>query len=118
MMFDDVITLIKFNGYTKDEVGNQIPADYGRRTVFCRVKSITRSEYYQAAQTDLHPEYVFVLSSYKDWLGESEIEYTDWTGETRTYDLIRKYRVPGTDEIELTAQERVSDYAKRRSADV
>lgn len=115
MMFDDVITLVKANGYTKDAVGNQIPADPSRRTVFCRVKSITRSEYYQAAQTDLHPEYVFVLSSYKDWQGEREIEYTDWTGEQRTYDLIRKYRVPETDELELTAQERISDYGKRRS---
>ncbi|MBR3125095.1 MAG: phage head closure protein [Mogibacterium sp.] len=110
-MFDDVITLIKpAGGYVKDSVGNQIPNDPVRTTVFCRVRSITRSEYYQAAQTDLHPEYTFVLSHYKDWHGEREIEYIDWTGQKKIYDVIRTYRVPDTDRLELTAQERIANY--------
>ena len=111
-MIDDVITLIKPGGWTKDAVGNQIPQDPIRRQVFCGVQSVMRSEYYQAAQMDLQPEYVFVLTHYKDWQGEREVEYTDWTGTTRTYDVIRTYRVPDTDRLELTTQERIEDYGK------
>lgn len=112
-MTDDVITLIKpAGGYTKDSVGNQIPVEPVRRTVFCRVQSVNRSEYYQAAQTDLHPEYVFVLSHFKDWQGERVLEYTDWTDRTKTFDVIRAYRVPNTDRLELTAQERIANYGK------
>lgn len=109
-MIDDVITLIKPSGYTKDAVGNQIPQDPVRRQVYCGVQSIMRNEYYQAAQSDLHPEYTFVLTHYKDWQGEREVEYTDWTGSTRHFDVIRFYRVPDSDRLELTVQERIKDY--------
>lgn len=110
-MTDDVITLIKTK-FDKDAVGNQVPSEQIRRPVFCRVQSIMRNEYYQAAQSDLHPEYTFVLSNFRDWMGEREIEYTDWTGITRLFDVIRVYRVPETDMLELTVQERINDYGK------
>lgn len=111
-MIDDVITLIKAGGYTKDAVGNQIPADPVRRQVFCGVESVMRNEYYQAAQSDLHPEYTFILTHYKDWQGEREVEYIDWTGTARTFDVIRTYRVPDSDRLELTVQERINDYGE------
>lgn len=116
-MIDDVITLISSNGYIKDSVGNLIPAEPNRRQVFCGVSSIMRNEYYQAAQTDLHPEYTFVLTHYKDWNGERKVEYTDWTGRTRLFDVIRVYRVPDSDRLELTVQERIADYVDNTGAD-
>ena len=114
-MIDDVITLVKPTDgeHVKDNVGNQIrKVPLVRRQVFCGVESTMRSEFYQAAQTGLHPEYIFTLTHFKDWQGETVVEYTDWTGETKTYDVVRTYRVPDTDRLELTVQERIANYGK------
>lgn len=104
---DDVIILVKC-AYKSDEEGNQIE-ERSERTVYCKVSSTTRSEYYQAAQVDMHPQYIFTLSHYKDYCGEREVKYTDWTGCERNFVITRTYRVPGTDAIELTADERVGN---------
>lgn len=101
---DDVIRLITTR-YTKDEEGNQIPHEE-EREVFCQVNSVGRNEFYQAAQVDMHPEYLFILSHYKDYRNEKFIRYTDWMGRAVTLYVTRTYRVPGTDKIELTAEER------------
>ena len=101
---DDVIKLITVN-YIKDEEGNQIP-DEEEREVLCQVQSVGRTEFYQAAQVDMHPEYLFILTHYKDYRGEKFIRYTDWMGREVTLYVTRAYRVPGTDRIELTAEER------------
>lgn len=106
-MMDDVIRLIGFT-YTYDEYGNQIPTP-SERQVFCRVRSVGRSEFYSAAQTELHPEYVFVLSHYKDYRGEKYAKYVDWTGTEKVYSIIRTYRPEGSDTVELTAQERIGN---------
>ena len=106
-MIDDVIKLIS-QTYRSDEEANQIPEDTPR-TVFCRVGSVTRSEYYQAAQVDMHPTYVFILSDYRDYRGEKQLKYKDWTGKEQTYDITRTYRPEGSDSIELTAEERVGN---------
>lgn len=107
-MLDDVLILRSLS-FTEDEHGNQIEEATERR-VFCQVRNLTRSEFYQAAQTDLHPQYVFTISHFRDYLGEKEVKYTDWTGETKLYDVIRTYRVPDSDVVELTVQERIGDY--------
>lgn len=106
-MIDDVIKLIS-SGYTGDEEGNQIPTG-APRTVFCRVESVTRNEFYQAAQVDMHPTYVFILSDYRDYRGEKRLRYTDWTGHEQTYNITRVYREPNGDSLELTAEERVGN---------
>lgn len=103
---DDVIKLIG-KSYTIDESGNQIAVDTAR-TVFCKVNSATRTEFYNAAQVNMHPNYVFTLSHYKDYLNEPEIEYTDWTGTTKRYAITRTY-ING-DSIDLTAEERIANY--------
>ena len=102
---DDVIKLVSVT-YGKDRYGNQIPARQ-EREVLCKVRSIGRSEYYQAAQTNLHPEYIFVLSHFTDYLGEKELLYRDWTGTEKNYVIIRTYKDQYSDAIELTAEERV-----------
>lgn len=103
---DDVIQLISAT-YTLDQYGNQIES-ITRRQVFCKVSSVGRTEFYQAAQNNMHPSYVFTISHYRDYLGESELFYTDWTGEEKRYTITRTYRTG--DRIELTAEERVNDY--------
>lgn len=100
---DAVIKLVAYSQGQADQYGN-IPIIRTEREVFCRVESVTRNEFYQAAQNDLHPSYVFTLSHFMDYQGEREIMYTDWTGVEKTFVLVRTYR--NLDEIELTAEER------------
>lgn len=101
---DDVIKLISTGTPTYDEYGNEI-ANETKRQVFCSVYSVGRTEYYQAAQNNLQPQYVFVISHFKDYMGEKELLYTDWTGKEKRYAVIRTYR--NNDSIELTAEQRV-----------
>lgn len=105
---DDVIKLIS-KTYTVDEYGNQIEAPTERQ-VFCKVNSVVRTEFYNAAQVNMHPNYVFTLSHYKDYLNEPELKYTDWTGVEKTYVITRTY-IHG-DQIDLTAEERVINYTE------
>lgn len=102
---DDVIKLLS-STFTFDEYGNSVETTT-ERTVFCRVESVGRTEFYQAAQNDMHPDYVFTISHYKDYMGEKELLYTDWTGEEKRYVITRTYR--WGDSIELTAEERIGN---------
>ena len=103
---DDVIRLIS-STYEYDAWGNQIETTT-ERPVFCKVNSVGRNEFYSAAQSNLHPVYVFTLSHYRDYQNESELRYTDWTGTDKRYTITRTYRTG--DSIELTAEERVNDH--------
>lgn len=113
---DDVIKLVSIS-YTKDSYGNQKPVRT-EREVFCKVQSVGRSEFYQAAQTDLHPSYVFVLSHYMDYLGETEILYKDWTGTEKNYVVMRTYRPQDSDILEITAEEVVGRNGQRNGSDI
>ena len=104
---DDVIKLVTTT-YTYDEAGNTVETSTSR-TVYCDVYSVTRSEYYAAAQVDLHPEYLFRLTHYKDYQNEKTLIYKDWLGNERTYNIIRAYRLPDSDALELTTAERVGN---------
>lgn len=106
-MMDDVLVLI-VNTYETDAEGNQIPVEIPR-TVFCQVSSVGRSEFYQAAQADLHPEYIFTLSNFRDYRGEKLAKYIDWLGVEHVLYITRAYRIPDSDAIELTAEERTGD---------
>lgn len=104
-MDDNVITLLVL-GYATDAAGNTVETVTGSRQVFCKVRSVTRSEFYQAAQAGLHPDYVFVLSHYKDYQGEKALLFTDWAGHQARYEVVRVYRGAG-DELEITAEEKI-----------
>lgn len=101
---DDVLVLISAR-YTTDYEGNQIPIPV-RRTVFCKVGSVGRTEFYQAAQNGMHPDYIFTLSNYKDYENEKYAEYIDWHGIKHDLYITRAYRSPDGDSVELTAEER------------
>lgn len=105
-MTDDVIKLI-CSTFESDEEGNQIPVRK-KRTVLCRTGSVSRSEYYSAAQVGLHPTLIFELSDFRDYFGEQELEYTDWMGVEKIYDITRTYRREDGS-LEITAQERLGN---------
>lgn len=66
-----------------------------RRELLCGLRSISRSEFYQAAATDYRPELVFILADYLDYNGETLVHY-----EGQYYRVIKTYR--NGQELELT----------------
>lgn len=93
---DDVLTLLK-ETRTTDARGVS-HATLSEREVFCKVNSITRSEFYDAGRNGLIPEYEFTVFV-GDYDGERTCRYSG-----STYAIYRTYRVPGTDYMELYAQ--------------
>ena len=77
---DDIIRLMKKRpDPTVDDSGNEQP-EYEYNTVMCDVRSVTRSEFYQAAQRGLHPTAIFVISNPMDYDGEQLLEWTNPRG--------------------------------------
>lgn len=66
-----------------------------RRVVFCSLRSIGHTEFYEAHAIDYHPELKFVLADYLDYDGETLVKYND-----ALYRVLRTYRTG--QELELT----------------
>ena len=100
---DDIAKLITEGIATYDSMGN--PRYTRTETeVFVREDSVTRSEYYAAAQAGLKPEIVLILSDYMDYAGQTLIEYH---GEEFT--IIRAYRRRNTNELELILERKTEN---------
>ena len=93
----DVIKLIT-QTITIDDYGNE-EATETENTVFCEVDSITQSEFYAAANTELDPEYRFTVF-FGDYNGEEIVEYHD-----ERYVIYRTYRA--NDNMELYAERKI-----------
>ena len=99
MIRDDVLYLV-----------GESPAAHGifdkptetRRMVFCRVHSVTRSEFWRAFENGIEPELVFEISDYADYAGEKILIYN----ETR-YRVVRTYVTHHA--VELTAARITAD---------
>lgn len=94
-MWTNELTLIK-QTYIQDEISNQIPVE-NKTPVFCDVKSVGRSEFYNAATTGLKPEIIFVVHNY-EYEGQKLVEF-----ENKKYNVIRTYST-NFEEIELTCE--------------
>lgn len=97
---DDVAILRKIT-ITVDALGNDIEAVV-EKTVYCQTRSVTRSEFYNAAQAGLRPSVDLILQNKADYDGEQEAE---WRG--KIYKVIRTYWTDA-DEIELILEERTA----------
>lgn len=64
-------------------------------TILCGVKSVGRVEFYNAAQSGLNPEIIFVVHGY-EYSGQQKVKY-----EGTTYKVVRTYAV-SFEELELT----------------
>ncbi len=93
----DVITLIS-QTYTLDDYGNNV-ANETTFDVLCEVESITQSEFYAAANTELNPEYRFRVF-FGDYDGQSVVEY-----DGKRYEIYRTFR--SGDYMELYAERKV-----------
>lgn len=83
------------------------PGDGTSRELLCGLRSITRSEFYQAAATDYRPELVFVLADYYDYNGETLVSY-----DGQFYRVIKTYRNGHALELTVSkaSQEEVERY--------
>lgn len=77
----------------------ETPEDHAQ-TVFAEIRSVTRSEMYQALSAGLNPELIFRLADYADYGGERLIRY-----DGKFWRVLRTYTRNQT--IELTVQEEV-----------
>lgn len=66
-----------------------------RRVVYCSLRSVGHTEFYEAHAIDYHPELKFVLADYLDYNGETLVLYGD-----DLYRVLRTYRTG--QELELT----------------
>ena len=99
-MYDFELTLIGTSEWRRDSNGNYIPANTKMTKILCDLKSVTRSEFYSAAQAGLNPEQVFEINGF-EYGGETEVEFL---GER--YSVIRTYRT-NYETLELTCERKV-----------
>lgn len=98
MNMQDVITLRKTE-ITVDEYG--VPQNEVTETdVYARVESVSASEFFDAGQNGLKPEYRFTVSAW-EYGDEEELSYNG-----RLYSIYRTYR-RSLDLIELYAERKV-----------
>lgn len=92
---DGVIKLIK-ETTAPNEIGWPVVTRTARET-FCRVDSVTRSEYFQAGKAGIAPDFVFSINA-AEYDGEKEVEYMG-----KRYGIYRTFR-DGLDFMELYAE--------------
>ena len=92
---DDIISLIAEIETQDPDTGIWSTEDGSPRSVFCRVSSVDRTEYYKAQQIGTAPE-IKVITQTSNYDGETIAEYN---GER--YKIYRTYNADGNDEIEL-----------------
>ena len=80
---NDILTLIQSDGTTRE--------------VFCGLRSVGRSEFYQANATGYKPELVFVLADFYDYAEETLADYNGIR-----YRVIRTYRTGQALELVVT----------------
>lgn len=108
MIMDDVLTLLA-SEKTQDIYGVWRET-LTEQEVFCRVYSVTRSEFYNAGRNGLNPEYRFEIFQ-GDYNGETLCEYRG-----KSYSIYRTYGDPGEDYIELYVERKGgSNGAKQES---
>lgn len=86
-----------------DEFGNPVRREETTE-ILCEIRSVTRSEFYSAAQSGLTPSLALRISHAVDYNGQKLVEV-----EGDLYSVIRAYRAPGTDAVELTLQPKIGN---------
>ena len=95
MMRADVIDLITENASAH---GVHAAVTETARTVYCTVQSVSRSEFYNALNAGVQPEYVFHLALAEDYQGERVVRY-----KGQKFRVVRTY-MTADDGIEITCE--------------
>ena len=97
--------VLRIRAFSQDSALNQVPV-YTDREVFVKPRSVSRSDFYQAAQSGLKPSIVLLISTAEDYQGEKVVLF-----ESKEYTVLRVYQRPEKDEVELTLEERTENGA-------
>lgn len=84
--------------FAEDSIGQKIPT-VKKRTIFCDVTSVSRSEWFEAGRNGIKPEYRFVVNRY-DYNGETECEF-----EGNRYGIYRTF-AGRNDDLELYVEKK------------
>ncbi len=95
MMRADVIDLITENASAH---GVHATVTETARTVYCTVQSVSRSEFYNALNAGVQPEWVFHLALAEDYEGERIVRY-----KGQKLRVVRTY-MTADDGIEITCE--------------
>lgn len=98
----DVLTLIT-QTISTDTYGNEVAAESDKQ-VYCEVDSITQTEFYAAANTEINPDYKFTVF-FGDYDGQVVVEY-----QNVRYTIYRTYRAG--DYMELYAERKIGGIPK------
>lgn len=93
----NVMYLIK-QTETQDEIGQFIPTEE-KRLVYCDVRSVSRSEWFEAGRNGLQPSFIFVMFA-PDYEGEKIVEF-----DGRRYGVYRTF-IAKNEQIELYVEEK------------
>lgn len=93
IMWSDSLFLIK-ESYNYDT--NELVVE-NKKEIFCKVKSISRNEFYKASAGGFKPSLIFVIHSF-EYENEEKVEF-----DGIIYNVIRTY-MANTEEIELTCE--------------
>lgn len=101
-MYDATITLKGAPVVTYDEYGNE-RIEYKKRTIFALPRGVYASEFYNAAQTGLHPSVTFEIANRADYEGERIVTYNE-----NDYNVVRVDWDAMRDGIRLICEERIN----------
>lgn len=104
-MFNEVLTLVK-DTVTVDAYGDTQKI-HKERKVFCDVKSISQSEFYQSHTAGLKPEIKFILPDVLEYDNEKIVKYKRFQGEEREYKVVRTYQ--NGNELEIVCSRGVDE---------
>ena len=102
-MYDNIATLKGAKHITYDKYLNEI-VTYEEREVYVQPRGIYSSEFYQAAQTGLHPSITFDMANRADYNGEKLLTF-----EGVDYSIIRVDWNAQRDRISLICEERIGN---------
>lgn len=108
MTYDNELTLIQktysYDGLGQlitDGIGNPIETEI-KFPILCGLKSIGRTEFYNAAANGLKPTLIFVVHPY-EYNGETYVEFSEDESPKQRYKVIKTYK-PNFEDLELTCE--------------
>lgn len=105
MTFDNELTLIS-KTITYDDIGNPVE-DETKIDLLCGIKSIGRTEFYNAAANGLKPEYIFVVHPY-EYNSETYVEFSENDTPKKRYKVMKTYKA-NMEELELTCEKVIAN---------
>jgi SPP1 family predicted phage head-tail adaptor len=100
-IWSEEVTLIGTEGFTEDELGQQIPVET-ETTVCCAQKPTPRSERYLAGQSGIQISETLIVHPY-EYSGENIVIFNG-----RRLRVLKTYKI-SMEELELTCTERLGD---------